>query len=104
VGVNSDESVKRLKGPTRPLHPLADRMAVLAALQAVDYVVSFTEDTPTGVIDAVLPDVLVKGEDYSGKEVVGRETVERRGGKVVLAPFLAGRSTTGTIGKMTGAK
>ncbi|HEY4329027.1 MAG TPA: D-glycero-beta-D-manno-heptose 1-phosphate adenylyltransferase, partial [Phycisphaerae bacterium] len=100
VGVNSDESVRRLKGPTRPVHPLGDRMAVLAGLQAVDYVVSFGDETPAGLIDAVLPDVLVKGEDYSGKEVVGREAVERRGGKVVLAPFLAGRSTTGVIERM----
>jgi D-beta-D-heptose 7-phosphate kinase/D-beta-D-heptose 1-phosphate adenosyltransferase len=102
VGVNSDESVKRLKGPTRPLNPLADRMAVLAGLQAVDYVVSFDEDTPAKLVAAVEPDVLVKGEDYAGKEVVGRETVEARGGKVVLAPFLAGRSTTNTIKKMSG--
>jgi D-beta-D-heptose 7-phosphate kinase/D-beta-D-heptose 1-phosphate adenosyltransferase len=79
---------------------LADRMAVLAGLQAVDYVVSFEEDTPQHLIDAVQPDVLVKGEDYSGKEVVGRETVEERGGKVVLAPFLQGRSTTSTINRI----
>ncbi len=99
VGVNSDESVQRLKGPTRPVNPIADRMAVLAGLQAVDYVVSFAEDTPAALIEAVRPDVLVKGEDYSGKEVVGRETVEGRGGKVVLAPFLPGRSTSGIIKK-----
>jgi D-beta-D-heptose 7-phosphate kinase/D-beta-D-heptose 1-phosphate adenosyltransferase len=104
IGVNTDESVRRLKGPTRPVNPLADRMAVLAGLQAVDYVVSFGEDTPAALIDAVLPDVLVKGEDYAGKEVVGREAVEGRGGKVVLAPFLAGRSTSGTIQKMSGPK
>jgi D-beta-D-heptose 7-phosphate kinase/D-beta-D-heptose 1-phosphate adenosyltransferase len=104
IGVNSDESVQRLKGPTRPVNPLADRMAVLAGLQAVDYVVSFGEDTPAALIEAVRPDVLVKGEDYSGKEVVGRETVEKHGGKVVLAPFLAGRSTSGTIQKMSGQR
>jgi D-beta-D-heptose 7-phosphate kinase/D-beta-D-heptose 1-phosphate adenosyltransferase len=97
VAVNSDESTQRLKGPGRPVNPLADRMAVLAGLQAVDYVVSFAEDTPTALIEAVRPDVLVKGEDYSGKEVVGREIVEKTGGRVVLAPFLAGRSTTATI-------
>jgi D-beta-D-heptose 7-phosphate kinase/D-beta-D-heptose 1-phosphate adenosyltransferase len=100
VGVNSDESVRRLKGPSRPVNGLADRMAVLAGLQAVDFVVSFDEDTPAELIKTVQPDVLVKGEDYSGKEVVGRETVEGRGGKVVLAPFLAGRSTTATIQKI----
>ena len=97
VGVNSDESVKRLKGPTRPVNTLADRMAVLAGLQAVDYVVSFGEETPAELIVQVQPDVLVKGEDYAGKEVVGREVVEGHGGKVVLAPFLQGRSTTGMI-------
>jgi D-beta-D-heptose 7-phosphate kinase / D-beta-D-heptose 1-phosphate adenosyltransferase len=100
VGVNSDASVQRLKGPTRPVNNLADRAAVLAGLAAVDYVVAFDTDTPAELIDAVLPDVLVKGEDYSGKEVVGRKTVEGRGGKVVLAPFFAGRSTSATIGKM----
>jgi D-beta-D-heptose 7-phosphate kinase/D-beta-D-heptose 1-phosphate adenosyltransferase len=97
VAVNSDESTTRLKGPGRPVNPLADRMAVLAGLQAVDFVVSFSEDTPTALIQAVRPDVLVKGEDYADKEVVGREWVEKSGGKVVLAPFLAGRSTTATI-------
>ncbi len=86
---------------TRPVNPLADRIAVLAGLAAVDYVVAFDSDTPAELIKAVQPDVLVKGDDYAGKEVVGRETVEARGGKVVLAPFLQGRSTTGTIGRMS---
>ncbi len=98
VGVNDDDSVRRLnKGPNRPVNGIADRMAVLAGLQAVDYVVPFSDDTPLALIDATLPDVLVKGADYEGKEVVGRATVEKHGGKVVLAPFLQGRSTTGTI-------
>jgi D-beta-D-heptose 7-phosphate kinase/D-beta-D-heptose 1-phosphate adenosyltransferase len=66
----------------------------------VDYVVSFELDTPTELIEAVQPDVLVKGEDYANQEVVGREIVERKGGKVVLAPFLKGRSTTGTIARV----
>lgn len=100
VGVNTDESVHRLKGPTRPLNCLADRLCVLAALAAVDFVVPFGEETPKELVDAVLPDILVKGEDYTGKVVVGRETVEGRGGRVVLAPFLKGRSTSGTIEKM----
>jgi D-beta-D-heptose 7-phosphate kinase/D-beta-D-heptose 1-phosphate adenosyltransferase len=102
VAVNTDESVQRLKGPGRPVNPLSDRMAVLAGLQAVDFVVSFSDDTPTALIEAVRPDVLVKGEDYADKEVVGREIVEKRGGKVVLAPFLAGRSTSGTIQRVKG--
>jgi D-beta-D-heptose 7-phosphate kinase/D-beta-D-heptose 1-phosphate adenosyltransferase len=100
VGVNSDDSVRRLKGPTRPVNPLADRMTVLAGLQAVDYVVSFEEETPAVLIAALQPDVLIKGDDYANKEVVGREVVEKRGGKVILAPFLQGRSTTSTIEKM----
>jgi len=101
VGVNSDDSVKRLKGPSRPINPLADRLTVIAALQAVDYVISFNEDTPASLIDALKPDILIKGEDYSGKEVVGRTTVESHGGKVILAPFLQGRSTTSTIEKIS---
>jgi D-beta-D-heptose 7-phosphate kinase/D-beta-D-heptose 1-phosphate adenosyltransferase len=100
VGVNSDESVRRLKGPTRPVNSLGDRMAVLAGLQAVDYVVSFEEETPATLIAELQPDILIKGDDYANKEVVGRDTVEKRGGKVVLAPFLQGRSTTSTIQKM----
>ncbi len=100
VGVNSDASVKRLKGDTRPINALQDRMDVLAGLASVDYVVPFDDDTPAALIQALQPDVLVKGEDYSGKEVVGRDVVEARGGTVVLAPFLVGRSTTNTINKM----
>lgn len=99
VGVNSDDSVKRLKGPARPVNTLNDRLAVLAGLAAVDFVVPFDTDTPADLIRAVQPDVLVKGDDYAGKEVVGRDTVESRGGRVVLAPFLQGRSTTNIIEK-----
>lgn len=100
VGVNDDASVERLKGPTRPVNPLADRMEVLAALEMVDAVAPFGDDTPLEVIERVTPDVLVKGEDWREKGVVGREWVERHGGKVVLAPLLAGRSTTSTLEKL----
>ncbi len=100
VGVNSDASVKRLKGPTRPLNNQDDRLAVLAALQAVDYVILFEEDTPAALIDAIIPNVLIKGDDYAHKEVVGRATVEKNGGQVILAPFLAGRSSTHTINQL----
>ncbi len=99
VGINSDASTSRLKGPARPVNPIADRMTVLAGLQSVDYVIAFDEDTPANLIKAVLPDVLIKGDDYAGKEVVGRDVVEARGGKVILAPFLQGRSTTNIITK-----
>lgn len=99
VGVNEDESVRRLKGPTRPVNTLADRMTVLAALEVVDAVVPFGEDTPRALVEQITPHVLVKGEDYSDKPVVGREWVEAHGGQVVLAPFLAGRSTTGILAR-----
>jgi len=101
VGVNSDESVRRLKGQDRPINPLTDRMAVLAALEAVNYVVSFDEPTPLELIRMLEPDILVKGSDYQDKEVVGRDIVQARGGKVVLAPFLEGRSTTKIIEKIS---
>ncbi len=97
VGVNDDASVRRLKGPTRPVNTLEDRMAVLAALEMVDGVTSFAEDTPANIVERVSPSVLVKGEDWRDKGVVGREWVEAHGGKVVLAPLVPGRSTTSTI-------
>ena len=98
VGVNTDASVQRQqKAPDRPINGLDDRAAVLAALQAVDYVVPFDEDTPKALIEAVTPHVLVKGEDWRDKGVVGREWVEAHGGQVVLVPLVAGRSTTNVI-------
>ncbi len=100
VGVNSDASVRRLKGNDRPVNPLMDRMAVLAALACVDFVVDFADDTPLELVRTVAPDVLVKGEDYADKKVVGRDLVESRGGVVVLAPFLAGHSTTAILEKL----
>lgn len=105
VGLNTDASVKRLKGPTRPVQDEAARATVLASLAPVDLVVPFAEDTPMALIEALRPDVLVKGADYKRSEVVGGDFVENYGGKVVLAPILAGHSTTGTIGRMAkGAK
>ncbi len=96
IGVNDDESVRRMgKGPGRPINPLEDRMIVLAALEMVDAVVPFGEDTPKEIIEAVTPDVLVKGQDWENKGVVGREWVEAHGGEVYLAPLIPGRSTTG---------
>lgn len=100
VGVNSDLSVRRVKGDRRPIIPLEDRMAVLASLEFVDYVVSFEEDTPGQLIDAIVPDVLVKGGDWQRTEVVGRETVERNGGRVEIIDFLEGYSTRGIIEKI----
>ena len=100
VGVNSDTSVRRLKGPSRPVIPLADRQFVLAGLGCVDAVTSFEEDTPRDLIAALLPDVLVKGGDYRAEDVVGGHEVRGAGGDVVILPFLHGRSTTGIIERM----
>ncbi len=96
VALNSDASVKRNKGPLRPVNPEADRCLVLAGLECVDYVVLFDDDEPAPLIDRVIPDVLVKGADWA-HYVSGRETVEAHGGKVVLATFVDGQSTTNTI-------
>lgn len=95
LGINSDASVKRLKGPTRPVNSQADRALVAASLEAVDAVVLFGQDTPFELIKFIKPDVLVKGADYTADKVIGREFA----GKVVLFPVLKGRSTTNIIKK-----
>lgn len=100
IGLNSDASVRRLKGEGRPVNPEADRAEILAALKFVDYIVAFEEDTPLELIRAIQPDVLVKGGDYTPEQVVGRDIVEERGGRLVLIDFVAGRSTTGIIQKI----
>lgn len=100
VGVNSDSSVRKIKGPQRPLTSLRDRMAVLASLECVDCVVSFEEDTPGRLIELLVPDVLVKGGDWRLSEVVGRETVEKNGGEVIIIDFLDGYSTRDIIKKI----
>jgi len=97
VGLNSDASVRRLKGPSRPVNPASIRAEVLSALEAVDAVTIFEEDTPLSLISLIGPDVLVKGGDYHPDEVVGRAEVESAGGKVVLVPLVEGHSTTGLI-------
>jgi rfaE bifunctional protein nucleotidyltransferase chain/domain len=101
VGVNTDASVTRLgKGPQRPLTPEADRVRVLAALACVDRVVLFAEDTPLDLITRLSPDLLVKGGDYQLDEIVGREVVLARGGRVVALPFVPGYSTTNLIDRI----
>jgi D-beta-D-heptose 7-phosphate kinase/D-beta-D-heptose 1-phosphate adenosyltransferase len=100
VGLNSDESVRAIKGAGRPINNEHDRAAVLAELESVDYVTVFEETEPLGLIKEVEPDVLVKGQDWAEKGVVGREFVEGRGGKVVLAPLVEGKSSTGIIEKV----
>jgi rfaE bifunctional protein nucleotidyltransferase chain/domain len=99
VGLNSDASVKRNKGPDRPINSEEDRAFVLGSLAAVDFVVLFDEDEPRDLIAQVLPDVLVKGKDWA-HFVSGRDVVEANGGRVVLADMVDGRSTTGTIEKV----
>ena len=100
VAINTDESVRKLKGPTRPLNTEHDRALVLGALGCVDAVVMFGEDTPLELIKAVKPDVLVKGADYSKDKVVGGDVVEAAGGRVALIELVEGKSTTGLVGKM----
>jgi len=100
VGVNSDASVRRLKGESRPVRTESDRAYVLAAMEAVDAVVIFAEDTPLELIRALRPDVLVKGGDYTPDTVVGKNEVESRGGRVVIIPLTAGHSTTSIIERL----
>ncbi|HEX5725912.1 MAG TPA: D-glycero-beta-D-manno-heptose 1-phosphate adenylyltransferase [Longimicrobiaceae bacterium] len=103
VAVNSDDSVRRLKGPGRPVNSQEDRAYVLAGLEAVDLVTVFDEDTPRELIAALLPDVLVKGGDYRAEEVVGAAEVAAAGGRVVIAPLVPGRSTTAILERARGA-
>lgn len=100
VAVNTDETVRAAKGPDRPVHPAGERAELLAALKVVDLVTIFPEPTPAAIIEAVQPDVLVKGADWPLDQVVGRETVWARGGRVVRVPTEEGHSTTGLIAKV----
>jgi len=97
VGVNTDSSVRRIKGPDRPVIDESDRVFVLAALASVDYVCLFNEDTPYELIRALVPDMLVKGADWAIEKVVGRDIVEAAGGSVQTIEFLPDRSTTGIL-------
>ena len=94
LGLNTDASVSRLKGPGRPVTPEQDRATVLAGLAAVDAITFFDEDTPRNLIATLLPDVLVKGGDYRPEDIVGKTEVEAAGGRVIVLPYLEGRSTT----------
>lgn len=102
VGLNSDASVKRLKGPTRPVRSTAERAVVLAGLESVDAVVVFEEDTPLELVMRLRPDVIVKGGDYSPETIVGADIVSAHGGRVVVIPLVAGQSTTSIIEKLRG--
>lgn len=102
VGLNSDDSVRRLKGPGRPVNNELDRAGVLAALAAVDFVVIFSEDTPYRLICDVKPDILIKGADWKGKEIAGADVVKKNGGKVELIKYLDGLSTSNIVKKIKG--
>jgi rfaE bifunctional protein nucleotidyltransferase chain/domain len=99
VGLNSDASVRRNKGPARPINPEQERAEVLAALACIDAVSIFDDDTPADIIRRVQPDVLVKGADWPADQIVGRDTVEARGGRVILEPVEQGYSTTAILRK-----
>lgn len=100
VALNDDESVRRLKGPSRPVFSLAERWEILEAIEAIDYLTSFSEDTPQKLIATLLPDVLVKGGDWKLEEVVGRKEVESAGGRVVIVPYYKGHSSSSIIRKV----
>ena len=100
IGLNSDASVRRLKGEERPINSQEDRAELLSALEFVDYVAIFDEDTPYELIKRIQPDVLVKGGDYKPDEVVGKDIVEARGGELKLLKFVEGKSTTNIINKI----
>jgi rfaE bifunctional protein nucleotidyltransferase chain/domain len=97
IGLNDDNSIQRLKGPSRPINPLANRTIMLAALKSVDLVVPFSEDTPLKLISTLTPDILVKGGDYEPDNIVGAKEVIANGGKVVVMPFINGHSTSALI-------
>ena len=100
LGLNSDQSVKRLKGESRPINNEQDRSIVLSGLQSIDYVIVFEEDTPYNLISAVQPDVLVKGGDWAIDQIVGSDIVKSRGGEVISLSFIEGKSTTNIIKKV----
>jgi len=100
VALNTDASVRKLKGPSRPIFPLKERLEVLAAVADIDYLTWFSEETPRTIIAALLPDVLVKGGDWTPDDVVGKAEVEGAGGRVVIVPYLKGRSSTSIIDRI----
>ncbi len=97
IGINSDESVKKIKQQNRPINKLLDRMIVLDSIKYVDYVVPFNEETPENLIKIIKPDVLTKGGDWNKKDVVGSDFVKSYGGRTVIIPYIKGKSTTNTI-------
>jgi rfaE bifunctional protein nucleotidyltransferase chain/domain len=103
VGLNTDASIKRIKGPKRPINPETDRACMLSALESVDYIVFFGEDTPQRLIEKIIPNVLVKGADWKVDDIVGKDVVERNGGVVRTVRLTRGRSTSNVIRRVLGA-
>jgi len=101
VAVNDDRSIKTIKGDSRPIFPLTERLEILEAIEYIDYLISFSEETPQKVISALLPDILVKGKDWKKDDVVGRKEVEEAGGAVVLVSLCEGQSTTSILEKIS---
>lgn len=104
IGLNSDSSVRRLKGEGRPLVPQKERAEILSALEFVDYLTIFSEDTPANLISAIKPDILVKGSDYHSHDIAGNDFVQSYGGKVITIPLVKGKSTTALIRKIKSIK
>lgn len=100
IGLNSDESVRKIKGNSRPINNENDRAIVLSELKSVDYVTIFNDNTPYKLIEAIIPDILTKGGDYTEENIVGADIVKLNGGKVVVINFVDGKSTTNIIEKM----
>lgn len=100
VGLNSDSSIRKIKGKNRPINTQYDRAEVLSGLECVDYITIFNEETPENLIKLILPHTLAKGSDWKGKEVAGADTVIKNGGRVAFIPLLKGRSTTEIIKKI----
>ncbi|MFW6128907.1 MAG: D-glycero-beta-D-manno-heptose 1-phosphate adenylyltransferase, partial [Candidatus Aminicenantaceae bacterium] len=100
VGVNSDDSVKKNKGKSRPIFPLGERLEVLQNINSIDYLTSFPEEIPRKIISDLKPDVLIKGGDWKPQEVIGKKEVEQSGGTVIIIPYLKGRSTSEIIDKI----
>ena len=100
IGLNTDDSISRIKGPSRPLQDEVSRARIMASLLFIDAVVLFDEDTPLNLIKAVQPDILVKGDDYAVEQIVGHEVVEARGGEVKTVPLVKGYSTTNIVKKI----
>lgn len=102
IAINSDSSMRRIKGKTRPILNLGDRMGIIAALECVDFITSFNQDTPREIIKLLKPDMLIKGGDWNRNEIVGKNVVESYGGKVKTIPYIKGQSTTKIINRLLG--